>query len=318
MAKLFFSYSHRDSDLRDELEIHLSALKREGVIETWHDREIRAGKEFENEISQNLEEADIILLLISPYFIASDYCYEIEMKRAMQRHENGEARVIPVILHPCDWQKLPFGKLMATPTDGKPISKFPNKHDGFLEVTKAIRKAVKELRGPVENKKATMPGNTTIKNKIRTAQPRSSNLRVKKDFTDRDKDRFLTDAFEYIANFFEGSLEELEERNPDIDTNFRRIDANHFTASAYRQGKELSRCKIWFGGRKSFAGGIAYSTDDSHGDGSFNESLSVENDGYAMFLKPMGVAFRHQAKDSQLTFEGAAEYVWEMFIEPLQ
>jgi hypothetical protein len=147
MAKLFFSYSHRDSDLRDEMEIHLAALKREGVIETWHDREIRAGEEFENEISQNLEEADIILLLISPYFIASNYCYEIEMKRAMQRHEKGDARVIPVILEPRDWQKLPFGKLTATPTDGKPISKFPNKHDGFLDVTRAIRNAAEDLCG---------------------------------------------------------------------------------------------------------------------------------------------------------------------------
>src|SRR3970040_3147630 len=112
----------------------------------------------------------------------------------MQGHEKGDARVIPVILDPCDWQKLPFGKLMATPTDGKPISKFPNKHDGFLEVTRAIRKAAEELCGPIETKKPAMP-NTATKGKIRAAQPRSSNLRVKKEFTDRDKDRFLTDAF---------------------------------------------------------------------------------------------------------------------------
>jgi hypothetical protein len=60
MAKLFFSYSHRDCDFRDELENHLAALKREGVIEIWHDRKIGAGKEFDNEISQHLEEAEII------------------------------------------------------------------------------------------------------------------------------------------------------------------------------------------------------------------------------------------------------------------
>jgi TIR domain len=154
MAMLVFSYSHNDSELRDELEIHLTALKRQGVIDTWHDRRIGAGKEFNREISENFNEADIILLLISPYFIASDYCYDVEMKRAMERHENGEARVIPVILEPCDWQKLPFGKLTATPTDGKTISKFPNKHDGFLEVTRAIRKAAEELCGPLERKKS--------------------------------------------------------------------------------------------------------------------------------------------------------------------
>jgi len=318
MAKLFFSYSHKDAGYRDELEIHLTALKRQGVIETWHDRRIGAGKEFDTEISQNLDNAEIILLLVSPYFIASDYCYDVEVKRAMDRHRRGDARVIPVILEPCDWQRLPFGKLLATPTDGKPVAKFPNKNDGFLEVTIAIRKAVEELCGPVQKKTSKVLTDSEEKRKSKIARPRSSNLRVKKEFTDRDKDRFLTDSFEYIANFFEGSLEELEQRNPGIETNFRRIDANHFTASAYRHGKELTRCKIWLGDRGGFVGGIAYSTDLSRGDNSYNESLSVEHDGYALFLKPMGMSLRQQAKDSMLTFEGGAEYLWAMFIEQLQ
>jgi hypothetical protein len=316
MAKLFFSYSHQDSDLRDELEIHLAALKRQGIIETWHDRKIGAGKEFANEISQHLEESEIILLLVSPYFIASDYCYDIEMKRAMDRHERKEARVIPVILHPCDWHMLPFGKLQATPSDGKAISKFPNKHDGFLEVVKAIRRAVEELCGPPEGIKLTLPDDTN-KHGVKKKGPRSSNLRVKKEFTDRDKDVFLSQAYDYIANFFEGSIEELKDRNPSIDANFRRIDANHFTASVYRHGKELSRCKIWLGGRRSFPSGIAYSTDDSPGDTSYNESLSIEEDGYGMFLKPMGMA-RQPFPDPKLSYEGAAEYLWGMFVQPLQ
>src|SRR5687767_5512399 len=216
MAILVFSYSHRDSEFRDELETHLAALKRQGIIDMWHDRRIGAGKEFYKEISQNFDQAEIILLLVSPYFIASDYCYDIEMKRAMERHKKGESRVIPVILEPCDWQKLPFGKLIATPTDGKPISKFPNKHDGFLEVTRAIRKAVEDLYGPVEQKKGATVTDTTEKRTSKVDRPRSSNLRVKKDFTDRDKDAFLAEAFEYVANFFEESLKELVNRNSGI------------------------------------------------------------------------------------------------------
>ena len=318
MVTLVFSYSHKDSDFRDELEVHLAALKRQGVIDTWHDRRIGAGREFDEEIRRNFDQADIILLLISPYFIASDYCYDIEMKRAMERHEQGVARVIPVILEPCDWQKLPFGKLIATPTDGKPISKFPNKHDGFLEVTRAIRKAAEDLGGIVKEKPAETVRKAKTGATTRGALPRSSNLRLKKEFTDRDKDRFLTESFEYVANFFEGSLEELQNRNAGMETTFRRIDANHFTAVAYRRGKELTRCKIWLGDRRGFSGGIAYSTDLGPGDNSYNESLSVDNDGYTMFLKPMGIAFRHQRQDAQLTPEGAAEYLWSMFIEPLQ
>jgi hypothetical protein len=318
MATLFFSYSHKDSEFRDELEIHLTALKRQGVIDIWHDRRIVAGKAFDDEIGQNLNDADIILLLVSPNFIASDYCYEIEMKRAMERHHKADARVIPVILEPCDWQRLPFGKLVATPTDGKPISKFPNKNDGFLEVTLAIRKAAEELFGPIEDRNAQKSGNSIADSKVKITRPRSSNLRVKKEFSDRDKDHFHTEAFEYIANFFDGSLVELEERNDGIETNFRRIDANHFTASAYRHGKEVTRCKIWLGDRRGFVGGIAYSTDLGHGDNSYNESLSVESDDYTLFLKPIGMGFRRQREESKLTFEGAGEYLWEMFIEPLQ
>lgn len=97
-VKVFFSYSHKDEALRDELATHLSMMKRQGVIEAWHDREISAGREWANEIDDNLDIADIILLLVSANFLASDYCYDKEMTRAMERHETREARVIPIIL----------------------------------------------------------------------------------------------------------------------------------------------------------------------------------------------------------------------------
>lgn len=95
MSTLFFSYSHRDETLRDALEVHLSMLKCQGVITTWHDRRIGAGREFDQEISQHLEEADVILLLVSPDFLASDYCYEKEMARAMERHADAKPASYP-------------------------------------------------------------------------------------------------------------------------------------------------------------------------------------------------------------------------------
>src|SRR5262245_50373765 len=95
--KIFYSYSHKDEGLRNELEKHLSVLKRSGVIAGWHDRKIVRGAEWSSEIDEHLETADIILLLVSSDFIASDYCYEIEMKRAMERHALRTARVIPII-----------------------------------------------------------------------------------------------------------------------------------------------------------------------------------------------------------------------------
>lgn len=89
LATLFFSYSHVDEDLRDQMETHLSGLRRQGLIESWHDRRIMAGEEFGNTIDSHIDTANIILLLVSPDFIASDYCYEREMMLALERHERG-------------------------------------------------------------------------------------------------------------------------------------------------------------------------------------------------------------------------------------
>ena len=321
MVKLFFSYSHRDETLRDELGIHLAGLKRQGLIETWHDRRIGAGQEFVREISQQLEEADVVLLLVSPYLIASDYCYDIEMRRAMERHEAGSARVIPVILQPCEWTPLPFGKLMATPTDGKPITKFPNHHDAFLDVTRAIRKAAAELGSSSEHPSDPRLPAVTQTAPLAGAQVRSSNLRLKKAFTDHDRDQHLSQGFEYIANYFENSLSELKARNAEVSTDFRRIDGNRFTAALYRNGKETGRCTITLGSRRG-GGGITFSWGDAdRGNGmSWNESMSVEDDGTTMFLKPLGMMAMGQKANgkSELTYEGAAEYFRSAFVKPLQ
>ena len=121
-ATIFFSYSHKDEELRDELTKHLSILERNGVISGWHDRRIAPGEEWANEIDEWMDTAQVILLLISSDFIASDYCWNIEVKRAMERHEAGEPCVIPIILRPVNWSSAPFGKLQALPQNAKPVA----------------------------------------------------------------------------------------------------------------------------------------------------------------------------------------------------
>jgi hypothetical protein len=144
-VELFYSYSHKDEGLRDELENHLSILKCEKVIAGWHDRRIGAGKEWEGQIDAHLKSAAVILLLISADFLASDYCYDVEMKRALERHDAGEVRVIPVILRAVDWKGAPFGKLQCLPTDVKPVTSWTNRDEAFRDVAQGIRKAVGEL-----------------------------------------------------------------------------------------------------------------------------------------------------------------------------
>ena len=145
MAKVFISYSHNDTDLRDKLEQHLSLLKRNQVIEVWHDRRIEPGQEFEKEIDLHVETDDIIILLVSSAFIDSDYCHNREMMRAMERHNAGEAIVIPVILRPCYWRGAKFGKLLATPTDGRAVTSYSNPDEALVEVAHAVLKAAERV-----------------------------------------------------------------------------------------------------------------------------------------------------------------------------
>src|SRR5580704_2900451 len=127
LPSVFFSYSHADEPLRDKLEKQLAILTRQGVIETWHDRRIGAGQNIDQAIDEHINSDEIILLLVSADFLASDYCYDVEMKRAMERHRVGEANV------------------NATPRDGKPITQWPDIDEAFLQVAKAVRKAAESL-----------------------------------------------------------------------------------------------------------------------------------------------------------------------------
>jgi len=142
---LFYSYSHKDEQLRDELDEHLALLKRRGVLRTWHDRKIEAGQDWAAGIDANLEAADIILLLISPSFLNSNYCYDIEMKRGMERHEAGLARLIPVIIRSVDLEGAPFASMQALPKDAKPVTSWTNRDEAWTDVAKGIRKVADEL-----------------------------------------------------------------------------------------------------------------------------------------------------------------------------
>jgi TIR domain/AAA domain len=141
-VSVFLSYAHEDEPLLRKLETHLSLLKRQGLISTWYDRQIVPGTNWAKVIDERLELASIILLLVSPDFLASDYCYQVEMKRALERHEAGQAQVIPIVMRPTDWKGAPFAHLQALPTDAKAITTWSNQDEAFLRVAEGIRKVV--------------------------------------------------------------------------------------------------------------------------------------------------------------------------------
>lgn len=140
--KTFISYSHCDDLYRERLEIQLTMLKRQEIISSWTDRKITPGEEWDGQIDKNLEAAHIILLLISPDFLASEYCYDKEMQRAMEKHESRESIVIPILIRPCDWTSAPFSKLQVLPSEAKEVSKWINADDAWLDILNGIKNTI--------------------------------------------------------------------------------------------------------------------------------------------------------------------------------
>lgn len=145
--KVFISYSHRDDSWREQLGAQLSLLCREGILELWSDRRLMAGDNWAHEISNALFEARIVLLLVSPDFFASDYCFGQEMRVALERHQRGDTRVVPILLRPCDWTTAPFAHCQAFPRDNLPVSIHPAGVDAALcEVALELRRLANQLR----------------------------------------------------------------------------------------------------------------------------------------------------------------------------
>ncbi len=143
-TKVFISYSSADEEFCQALERHLSLLKREGAIETWTFRSIDAGDDWKAAIDARLETAQLILLLVSAHFVASDYCWNIEMKRALQRHRDRSARVVPIIVRDCDWSSAPFAALQALPPSAKPVTSWRPQDKAWTAIAQALRKVVAE------------------------------------------------------------------------------------------------------------------------------------------------------------------------------
>ena len=144
---MFISYSHKDDELREQLGHPPQTLSTsKSLLNSGTTVSITAGEEWKGEIDENLERANIILLLVSADFIASDYCYDIEMNRALERHQAGEARVIPIIVRDVNWHAAPFGKLQALPKDGKAVTLWPDRDNAWRQVADGIEKVIQELR----------------------------------------------------------------------------------------------------------------------------------------------------------------------------
>ena len=223
MAKAFISYSHRDEKALEQLHAHLATLRRERILTAWFDRQILGGGEIDREITSKLAESDIFLALVSPDFLASNYCYEEEMTKALERHADGTLRVVPLIVEPCDWKSTPLGKLKALPKDGKPISTWTNENVAYLDVVTELRRIASEQQPTRQNEP---------ENKAATSSKREARrYRIKKEFDSIDRDDFRQKAFLAIQEFFRESVNELNEVSDQIRSRFEKISDLAFSCT---------------------------------------------------------------------------------------
>jgi hypothetical protein len=197
------SDSKRDAPLLEFLESHLGTLKQNNVITTWHKRQIVAGSDWQREVDHHLKTAALILLLISPDFLASGYQYGVELQLAMERHNKHEARVIPILLRPCDWENTPFRALQVVPRNEKPITSWRNRDEAWVDVVQNIR-AVLKGEGKTEPPASKASRSVQVQKKSAHALPFppiwNVPYRYAGFFTGRDQvverlfDRFIPDA----------------------------------------------------------------------------------------------------------------------------
>src|SRR5438270_4027421 len=144
VMKVFYSYANKDQAFRDELENHLRNLSEQGIITSWSNHNINAGEEWAKVINANLDDADIILLLISSDFISSNYCYRVELEKALAKQRAHEADVLPILLRHVDWKGSRFSHLPVLPANAKPVNAWPDRDEAFAEVVKGITQVVQD------------------------------------------------------------------------------------------------------------------------------------------------------------------------------
>lgn len=314
--KAFISYSHKDAALLEKLHTHLSQLKRDGQLTSWTDEDILAGGSVSQDISQSLESAQIFLALLSPDYIASQYCYEKEFQRALQLHESGKLTIVPIILEPCDWLNTPFKAFKALPKDGKAISIWQNTNTAFLDVIQNIRKL---LSGVTE-------GEPMLPKAINTDKPiaPSRNYRVKRDFDSIQKIEFTEQSFTDIRKTLGDYIEELLQVDDQIKCRITKNEVNDFEAILVNRNKIGSEAtlKLTVPSKQrengnyivplNVNGGIKYvikSKNNSEG-----KTFSLSMDDFHMYWEEEGSNY-HNRQHKELEPKEIVDLVWQDWLE---
>lgn len=306
--KAFISYSHSDDWALDRLHTHFAMLRREGRITEWYDRNILAGENIDAEIMEQLESCALFLPLVSPDFLASTYCYEREMTRALERHNADEIRIVPIIVEPCDWKVSPLGSLKALPRDVKPVANWANQNEAFLDIVTELRRVLTELKSSEKTDVAA-----SNKGKGRSG----SQYRVKRSFDQIDRSDFRERTFVEISDHFKSSCEELNSIDG-VRGRFLPKDSQGFACTIINRNMERGTAHITVYKATDFPGfgDIYYSFSENALPNSMNGGFHIESDDFDLFLKPSMFQRTGYSSDSEkLSAQDAAELLWSEFIE---
>lgn len=305
--KAFISYSHRDEAKLERLHKHLAMLRRDGGISDWVDRKIKAGESIDRTISKELESCQIFLALVSPDFLASQYCYEREMSRAIERFEAGELVIVPVILEPCDWRASTLGQFKALPKDGKAVSEWANENTAFLDVVTELRRLVTpEGSSPARSSGAAPP-----------AEKLKTKYRVQRTFDEIDRANYRRSAYRTIKDYFERNISEINSVEG-IRALLEEIGPLAFTCTILNRMKhptgDASLTVRATPQRSGFGMGDLYYSFQPHApENTANGGFNVESDDYELFLKRN--SFGSDGRDRKWIPDEAAHRLWEELLE---
>ena len=305
----FISYSHKDEQALDRLHTHLAVLRREQHITKWYDRKILAGDDIDQEISEQLETCELFLALASPDYLASGYCYDREMTRALERHHAGEVRVVPIIIEPCEWKETPLGRLKALPPDGKPVSTWENENEAFFDVVTELRRIL--TQDNQDNEAVYKP--TSEQNSA--PPPAGPRYRVKREFDEIDRSQFRDQAFSKIRSFFEAEMANID-GNQGLRGLFVDAGEQNFNCTLVNKNRSHGTAKITVnkGGGSAGIGDISYTYSEYSPPNSANGIFSIEADEYELHLTRI-LSGLFEERHQHLTPEDAAKIIWRDFLE---
>jgi len=307
--KAFISYSHNDNAMLELLHKHLAQLQRDNIITTWTDKEISAGANLGQNISGALSNSQIFIALLSPDYLVSNYCYEIEFQTALQMQEKNKIIIVPVIVEPCDWLNTPFKNNKALPKDGKAVSLWDNKNTAFLDVIQNIRKL-------------TIEDNEILESKSFSAAVSSSrNYRVQKDFDSIEKIEFVEKTFQEVKEYLKRYIEEIKELE-NIKVMMLKETSEDFEYILVNRNKIATEAQLTFSTKadsKSLAAimsqekQIYYSITKKNSSPS-SMSFMLSFDDYHLFWRENNF-FGNSSEKKEFNSKEIADEIWNVWLE---